>query len=104
VDATPGGHHVEVIRMSYATVIDIRSAATTPPSKAHAWQVLHEASRIEPDESARIAWYREQPIHAVGGHTAESLVTMGRYEEVLAFLRRVRVDLGLEAAHGFGAF
>lgn len=90
--------------MSYAPIIDFRSTTPAPATKAHAWQVLREASRIEPDEAARIAWYRDEPIHALDRHTAETLVTMGRYEEVLAFLRGVRIDLGLEAAHGFGAF
>lgn len=89
--------------MSYAPVIDIRSAPPVP-SKAHAWHVLREASRIEPDEAARIAWYRNEPIHALGRHTAEMLVAMGRHAEVLAFLRAIRLDLGLETSHGFGAF
>ncbi|QWT18841.1 hypothetical protein KPL74_13935 [Bacillus sp. NP157] len=90
--------------MSYAPIVDIRSAAPTPPSKAHAWQVLREASRIEPDEAARIAWYREEPIALLGRFTAETLVAMGRHAEVLEFLRGVRLDLGLEPSHGFGAF
>jgi hypothetical protein len=90
--------------MPYAPIVDIRSAPSAPPTKAHAWQVLHEASRIEPDEAARIAWYRDEPIHALDRHTAETLVTMGRYEEVLAFLRSIRIDLGLEPPHRFGAF
>lgn len=104
VGATPGGHHVEVTRMSYAPVIDIRSATLAPATKAHTWQVLREASRIEPDESARIAWYRDEPIATLERYTAETLVAMGRYVEVLDFLRGVRRDLGLETPHGFGAF
>lgn len=90
--------------MPYAPIVDIRSAPLAPPTKAHAWQVLHEAARIEPDEAARIAWYRDEPIHTLDRHTAETLVTMGRYEEVLAFLRNIRLDLGLEPPHRFGAF
>ncbi|WP_052697660.1 hypothetical protein [Luteibacter yeojuensis] len=89
--------------MSYAPVVDIRSA-TPVPTKAHAWHVLREASRIEPDEATRIAWYRDEPIATLGRHTAESLVAMGRYLDVLDFLRGVRLDLGLEPSHGFGAF
>jgi hypothetical protein len=90
--------------MSYAPIIAFRSATPAPPSKAHAWQVLREASRIEPDESARIAWYRDEPIAALDRHTAETLVAMGRYTDVLDFLRRVREDLGLEPSRGFGVF
>jgi hypothetical protein len=89
--------------MSCAPVVDIRSAMPVP-TKAHAWHVLREASRIEPDEAARIAWYRNEPIHALGRHTAEMLVAMGRYAEVLDFLRGIRLDLGMEPSHGFGAF
>lgn len=89
--------------MSYARIVDIRSAPG-PARKSHAWQVLREAARLEPDEDARIAWYREDPIAVLGRETAESLVASGRYEDVLAFLRAVRRDLGLEVLHGFGAF
>ncbi|UPG90985.1 hypothetical protein L2Y96_04185 [Luteibacter aegosomaticola] len=90
--------------MSFAPIIAFPPATLAPATKAHAWQVLREASRIEPDEAARIAWYRDEPIVALDRHTAETLVTMGRYVEVLAFLRGVRMDLGLEPSHGFGAF
>lgn len=72
--------------MSHARIVDIRSAAT-PARKSHAWQVLREAARLEPDEGARIAWYREDPIAPLDRQTAEALVASGRYEEVLAFLR-----------------
>lgn len=90
--------------MSYARIVDIRSAAAGPARKSHAWQVLREAARVEPDESRRIAWYRNDPIEHLDLQTAEVLVACGRYAEVLAFLRGVKVDLGLEAAVGFGAF
>jgi len=90
--------------MSYAPIIDIRTSIPAAPSKAHAWQVLREASRIEPDEAARIAWYRDEPIAVLDRYTAETLVAMGRYGDVLEFLRKVRADLGLEPSHGFGVF
>ncbi|MET0617275.1 MAG: hypothetical protein ABWZ54_05855 [Luteibacter sp.] len=89
--------------MSHARIIDIHSAAR-PARKSHAWQVLREAARLEPDERARIAWYREDPIAPLDRQTAEALVASGRYEEVLAFLRAVRRDLGLDMGQGFGAF
>jgi hypothetical protein len=90
--------------MSYAEIVDIRSAAEGPARKSHAWQVLREAARVEPDEGRRIAWYRDDPIEHLDLQTAEVLVASGRYEEVLAFLRQVKIDLGLEMPHGFGAF
>jgi len=90
--------------MSYAQIVDIRSAADSPARKSHAWQVLREAARVEPDEARRIAWYRDDPIEHLDLQTAEVLVESGRYEEVLAFLRGVKVDLGLEIAAGFVAF
>ncbi|HVI55814.1 MAG TPA: hypothetical protein VM621_12295 [Luteibacter sp.] len=90
--------------MSHARIVDIRSAADGPARKSHAWQVLREAARVEPDEGRRIAWYRNDPIERLGLQTAEVLVASGRYEEVLAFLRGVKVDLGLEMPAGFGAF
>ena len=90
--------------MSYAPIVEFRPASPAPASKAHAWHVLREASRIEPDEAARIAWYRDEPIATLERYTAETLVAMGRYADVLDFLRRVREDLALEPSHGFGAF
>jgi hypothetical protein len=90
--------------MSHARIVDIRSAADGPARKSHAWQVLREAARVEPDEARRIAWYRNDPIEHLGLQTAEVLVASGRYEEVLAFLRGVKMDLGLEIPQGFGAF
>ena len=90
--------------MSYARIDDIRSAAENAGRKAHAWQVLREAARVEPNEAARIAWYRDDPIAVLDLLTAESLVASGRYEEVLDFLRGVKHDLGLEPARGFGSF
>lgn len=90
--------------MSYARIVEIRSAAEGPARKSHAWQVLQEAARVEPDEGRRIAWYRNDPIEKLDLQTAEVLVASGRYEEVLAFLRGVKIDLGLEISHGFGAF
>ena len=90
--------------MSHARIVDIRSAVTAPVRKSHAWQVLREAARVEPDEAARVAWYRDDPIVDLDRQTAEALVASGRYEEVLAFLRGVKIDLGLEMPRGFGAF
>jgi hypothetical protein len=72
--------------MPYARIVDSRSAEL-PIRKAHAWQVLREAARVEPDEAARIAWYRNDPIVDLGLETAEALVASGRYTEVLHFLR-----------------
>jgi hypothetical protein len=89
--------------MSHARIVDIHSTPA-PARKSHAWQVLREAARVEPDEAARIAWYRNDPIAGLGRETAESLVATGRYEEVLAFLRGVKLDMGLELPRGFGAF
>ncbi|MDQ0011587.1 hypothetical protein J2T07_003801 [Luteibacter jiangsuensis] len=90
--------------MPYARIVDIHSTVEGAARKSHAWQVLREAARVEPDESARIAWYRDDPIAGLGLLTAESLVAAGRYEDVLAFLRGVKTDLGLEPARGFGSF
>ncbi|SEP09651.1 hypothetical protein SAMN02800692_3632 [Luteibacter sp. UNC138MFCol5.1] len=90
--------------MSYARIVDIRSPIERTPRKSHAWHVLREAARVEPDEAARIAWYRDDPIATLGMRTAEALVALGRYEEVLAFLRGVKLDMGLEPARGFGSF
>jgi len=90
--------------MSYAQIVDIRSSDETTARKSHAWHVLREAARVEPNEAARIAWYRDDPICALDMRTAESLVASGRYEEVLAFLRGVKLDMGLEPARGFGSF
>lgn len=90
--------------MPYARIVDIHAAADGAVRKSHAWQVLREAARVEPDESARISWYRDDPIVDLGLETAEALVACGRYEEVLAFLRGVKLDLGLEPARGFGTF
>ena len=74
--------------MPYARIVDFRSTQL-PTRKAHAWQVLREAARVEPDEAARIAWYRNDPIAPLGRETAEALVASGRYTEVLAFLRHL---------------
>jgi hypothetical protein len=90
--------------MPYARIDDIHSAAEGAGHKAHTWQVLREAARVEPNEAARIAWYRNDPIAVLDLLTAESLVASGRYEEVLAFLRGVKLDLGLEPSRGFGSF
>jgi hypothetical protein len=90
--------------MPYARIVDIHSTAEGAARKSHAWQVLREAARVEPDEAARIAWYRDDPIAGLNLQTAESLVAAGRYEDVLAFLRGVKLDLGLEPARGFGSF
>ncbi|HXO99085.1 MAG TPA: hypothetical protein VN813_01220 [Luteibacter sp.] len=90
--------------MPFARIVDIHAATEGAVRKSHAWQVLREAARVEPDESARIAWYRDDPIVGLGLETAESLVACGRYEEVLAFLRQVKADLGLEVARGYGTF
>jgi hypothetical protein len=90
--------------MPHARIDDIHSAAEGAARKSHAWKVLREAARVEPNEAARIAWYRDDPIAVLDLLTAESLVASGRYEEVLAFLRGVKLDLGLEPARGFGSF
>ncbi|HEY4292437.1 hypothetical protein [Luteibacter sp.] len=88
----------------HARIVDIRSVIRLDAHHAHAWHVLHEAARVEPDEFARIAWYRGDPIAALGQQTAETLVACGRHEEVLAFLRGVSRDLGLEPAPVFAPF
>lgn len=91
--------------MSYARIVDIRQPLEEGTvRKSHAWQVLREAARVEPDEAARIAWYRDDPIATLDMRTAESLVASGRYEDVLAFLRHVKLDMGAEPARGFGSF
>ena len=77
--------------MPYARIVAVRPAGTTA-SKSHAWQVLREAARVEPDEAARIAWYRNDPIVPLGRETAEALVASGRYGEVLSFLRQLDAD------------
>jgi len=87
-----------------ARIVDIRSVVRVDGQQAHAWRVLHEAARVEPDEFARIAWYRGDPIAALGEQTAETLVACGRYEEVLAFLRGVNRDLGQDARRGMPAY
>jgi len=74
--------------MSYARIVERRSTLAPVP-KSHAWQVLREAARIEPDEGARIAWYRNDPINQLDRQTAEALVASGRHDEVLGFLRQI---------------
>jgi hypothetical protein len=90
--------------MSYVGIVDSRCAAEGPARKSHAWQVLSEAARVEPDEARRIAWYRNDPIEHLDLQTAEVLVASGRYEDVLAFLRRVTFDLSQDIPVSFGAF
>lgn len=90
--------------MRYARIVDFRANHEGAARKSHAWKVLREAARIEPDEGARIAWYRDDPIAALHMLTAEALVAAGRYEDVLAFLRGVTCDLGAETARGFGSY
>jgi hypothetical protein len=90
--------------MPYARIVQNASRPATAPIKSHAWQVLREAAGIEPDEDRRIAWYRHDPIAPLDMQTAESLVSMGRYRDVLDFLQGVRTDLGTQPSHGFGAF
>ena len=86
----------------FASVVHIRPAARIDVRHPWASLVLHEAARVEPDEAARIAWYRTDPIAALDQQTAESLVACGRHEDVLGFLRGVARDLGLSPA--FAAF
>ncbi|NID17208.1 hypothetical protein [Luteibacter yeojuensis] len=88
----------------HARVVDIRSAVQVDASHTHAWHILHEASQVEPDEAARMAWYRGDPIAELGQQTAEALVACGRHEDVLAFLRSVKRDLGVELTRGFIPF
>lgn len=88
----------------FASVVHLRPA--TRAGIPHSWAtlVLHEAARIEPDEAARMAWYRGDPIATLGQQTAESLVACGRHEDVLGFLRAAARDLGLKPARAFAAF
>jgi hypothetical protein len=88
----------------FARVVDIRSAVQFNAYHAHACHVLHEAALVEPNEVARLSWYRDDPIAALGQQTAETLVACGRHEEVLAFLRAVSRDLGMERGRGFASF
>lgn len=49
--------------------------------------------RIEPwagSRAAACAWYQTYPISALGGLTAEQLVTQGRTQEVIAYLAHTR--------------
>ncbi|MGN6092097.1 MAG: hypothetical protein ACTHOL_07070 [Luteibacter jiangsuensis] len=88
----------------FASVVHLRPATRIGVPAPWTALVLHEAARIEPDEAARMAWYRGDPIATLGQQTAESLVACGRHEEVLGFLRAAARDLGLTPARAFAAF
>ena len=88
----------------FASVVHLRPAAQFDIPHPWAALVLHEAARIEPDETARMAWYRGDPIATLGQQTAESLVACGRHEDVLGFLRSAARDLGLKPTRAFAAF
>ncbi len=49
--------------------------------------VLRVAAQIEPDSAAVMMWYRRTRIAELGYLTAEKLVSLGRAEAVIAFLR-----------------
>ncbi|WP_448100816.1 hypothetical protein [Luteibacter jiangsuensis] len=49
--------------------------------------VLAAARRVEPDRVRRLAWYREDPIAALGSCTAEQLVAAGEAARVIALIR-----------------
>ncbi|WNL44271.1 hypothetical protein RKE25_12615 [Dyella sp. BiH032] len=71
------------------------SHAGQPASGAHpplaaTIAVLELARKIEPDIVAAIHWYRHVPIAELGCQTALRLVTQGRADAVMAFLRTIR--------------
>lgn len=88
----------------FASVVHLRPTPRIDVPAPWTALVLHEAARIEPDEAARMAWYRGDPIATLGQQTAESLVACGRHGEVLDFLRAAARDLGLQPARAFAAF
>ncbi len=49
--------------------------------------VLRVAAQIEPDPAAVMSWYRRTRIAELGHLTAEQLVSLGRVETVIEFLR-----------------
>ncbi|WP_267226186.1 hypothetical protein [Dyella silvae] len=51
--------------------------------------VLRIAAEIEPVPCLLLDWYQNDPIDELGGYTAEQLVSMGRGEAVIGFLRRL---------------
>lgn len=53
------------------------------------WLVLTAASRIEPNRARRLAWYREDPIAALGSRTAEELVAEGEAARLIALIRAI---------------
>jgi hypothetical protein len=54
--------------------------------------VLRAAAEIESSPAEVMAWYKEVRIRELGDLTAEALVSIGRTEEVVNFLRGVRDD------------
>lgn len=53
------------------------------------WLVLTAASRIEPNRARRLAWYREDPIVALGSRTAEELVAEGEAARLIALIHAI---------------
>lgn len=51
--------------------------------------VLRVAAEVEPVPSRLIDWYQNDPILELGSLTAEQLVSIGRGEAVINFLRRI---------------
>jgi hypothetical protein len=52
--------------------------------------VLRSAAEIERDATRLYAWYMEARIAELGDLTAQQLIAMGRADEVIGFLARVR--------------
>jgi len=53
------------------------------------WLVLTAACRLEPNRARRLAWYREDPIVALGSRTAEELVAEGETARLIALIRAI---------------
>lgn len=51
--------------------------------------VLAAARRVEPDRARRMAWYREDPIVALGSRTAEELVAEGEAARLIELIRAI---------------
>lgn len=51
--------------------------------------VLAAARRVEPDRARRLAWYREDPIVALGSRTAEELVAEGETTRLIALIHAI---------------
>ena len=53
--------------------------------------VLRVAAGLEADPAEVLNWYRKVPITELGNLTAERLVSMGRAETVIEFLRSISI-------------